>query len=74
MKQPCKIDCPDRSAECHGRCEKWLEYERARNEEYIKRGEEKYTEGLLYQIEQDRKRDIALGKMRRRRSKEVFKR
>lgn len=69
MKQPCDKNCPDRSAECHSRCEKWLEYEKARNEEYARRAEEKQKEGILYQIERDRKRDIALGRMRKRRSK-----
>lgn len=67
MKQPCKIECPERSAECHARCEKWLEYEKARNEEYARRGERKKQEQLLNDMERDRKRDIALGKMRNRR-------
>jgi len=69
MKQPCKIDCPDRNAECHAICKKWQEYEKARNEEYTRRAEEKKKDGVLYLIERDRKRDIALGRMRRRKSK-----
>ena len=74
MKQPCDKKCPDRSAECHSRCGKWLEYEKARNEEYARRAEEKHNEGVLYQIERDRKRDIALGRMKRRRNKKAFQR
>lgn len=69
MKQPCKIDCPERSAECHARCERWLEYERARGEEYARRRREKEKEGLLDSLERDRKRDIALGRLRKRRNK-----
>ncbi len=74
MKQPCQIKCPDRNAECHAKCEKWLEYERARNEEYERKGKEKEKDRVLYEIERDRKRDIALGRMKKRRNKSAFKR
>lgn len=30
MKQPCQINCPNRNAECHAKCEKWLEYEKGK--------------------------------------------
>ena len=39
MKQPCLRDCPDRWAECHATCEKWLEYEAERNKQYEERAE-----------------------------------
>lgn len=26
MRNPCKKDCPDRTATCHAECEKYLEY------------------------------------------------
>ena len=34
MKPPCERDCPRRTAECHARCEPYLEYEEAKQEEY----------------------------------------
>ena len=34
MKPPCERDCPRRTAECHARCEPYLEYEKAKQEEY----------------------------------------
>lgn len=69
MKPPCTLDCPNRNAECHSKCEKWLKYEKARNEEYKRRGEEKELYRVLYEMERDRKRDIALGKLTSKRSK-----
>lgn len=74
MKQPCQINCPNRNAECHAKCEKWLEYEKARNEEYERKGKEKEKDRVLFELERDRKRDIALGRMKKRRNKTVFKR
>ena len=69
MKPPCTEYCPNRKAECHSKCEKWLEYEKARNEEYKRRGKEKELCRVLYEMERDRKRDIALGKLTSKRSK-----
>ena len=69
MNHPCRQDCPDRNAECHAICEKWKAYETERNREYERVKEEREKSQALYQIERDRKRDIALGKMRRRRNK-----
>lgn len=37
MKQPCKKDCPSRGPYCRGQCDKWEQYETARNAEYDKR-------------------------------------
>ena len=34
VKPPCERDCPRRTAECHARCEPYLEYEEAKQEEY----------------------------------------
>ena len=34
MKPPCERDCPRRTAECHARCEPYLEYEEAKQAEY----------------------------------------
>ena len=33
VKPPCERDCPRRTAECHARCEPYLEYEEAKQEE-----------------------------------------
>lgn len=74
MKQPCQKNCPNRNAECHTKCEKWLAYEKARNEEYERKGKEKEQDRVLYELERDRKRDIALGRMKKRRNKTAFKR
>lgn len=64
--QPCKKDCPNRSAECHAHCEAWAEYEKKRNEQYIIDGKEKENACIMYMIERDRKRDIATGRMKQR--------
>ena len=69
MKQPCELHCPDRSPECHGKCEKWLEYEKERNKAYIERNKEKEINRTLYEIERKRKEDIALGRMHARKRK-----
>lgn len=37
----CEPDCPDRNAECHGKCEKYLEYHKARKEANEARCKEK---------------------------------
>lgn len=74
MKQPCQINCPNRNAECHTKCEEWLEYEKARNEEYERKGKKKEQDRVLYELERDRKRDIVLGRMKNRRNKNLFKR
>lgn len=74
MKHPCDQHCPDRNAECHAHCEKWLIYEKARNEEYIRRGKEKHKAMISDQIDIDRKERVATGKMKRSRNKTAFKR
>lgn len=74
MKQPCARNCPDRNAECHAKCEKWAIYEKERNEEYARIGREKYDACIQYEIERDRKRDVAIGRMKNRRNAKVFKR
>lgn len=28
IERPCRPDCPDRNAYCHGKCEKYLAFER----------------------------------------------
>ena len=37
MEQPCRKDCPERSADCHAKCPRYREYEKARNEGYAER-------------------------------------
>lgn len=37
MKQPCKPDCPERSAVCHSVCPKWAIFERWKQAEYKRR-------------------------------------
>jgi len=72
MKQPCQKNCPNRNAECHTKCEKWLVYEKARNAEYERIGKEKSKDRVQDEMERDRKRDIALGRMKKRRNKNAF--
>lgn len=48
MEQPCRKDCPERSADCHAVCEKYREFERARNAEYDKRKAQIETESAMY--------------------------
>ena len=47
VKPPCERDCPRRTAECHARCEPYLEYEEAKQEEYrereVERSRDAYT-------------------------------
>ena len=37
MIQPCRQDCPDRSATCHSTCEKWAAFEAAKKADYEQR-------------------------------------
>lgn len=70
-KHPCKKDCPDRWAECKKTCPKWKEYEPLLREFYKERAEAYDREYIQNEIERDRKRKIATGKMwRSRRTKE----
>ena len=70
-KQPCKKDCPDRTAECKKTCPKWKEYEPLLREFYKLRAEAYDQEYILNEIERDRIRKIAQGKMwKSRRTKE----
>ena len=39
MDIPCVKDCPDRSMDCHGKCEKYQAYAQWRAEERLKRAE-----------------------------------
>lgn len=41
MKCPCVVECPDRTAECKIKCEKWKKYEAEYLEEY------RHTEDLI---------------------------
>lgn len=41
-KSPCSPDCPERNAECHAHCPKWLPYEKAINAWRKKRLEDGY--------------------------------
>ena len=69
MKPPCKKDCLQRSEICHGICEEWLEYEKARNQMYEERKKEHDLVEFLAYMEKRRKKNIAIGKQRARRSK-----
>jgi hypothetical protein len=37
LKHPCAKGCPDRGPGCAARCEKWQQYEKARNQQYDER-------------------------------------
>ena len=69
IQAPCVKDCPDRSAECHAHCEKYLEYEKARNEKYKRDAFAKDVEAFLNRRERERKSDIVTGRMTQRRRK-----
>lgn len=64
-KVPC-FGCPDRWAECHSHCEKYKAYETERNAEYERVGKLKEQTYIILDIERDRKKNIATGKMRQR--------
>lgn len=34
VKQPCPRDCPERSAECHGQCERYKAYQAEKMKQY----------------------------------------
>lgn len=68
-EQPCLKDCPKRSPDCRSICIRWAIYKYALKKFYQERGELSEQAQILYNIERDRKRDIATGRMRRRKSK-----
>ena len=35
MKPPCERDCPRRTAGCHAKCAPYLDYQAAKQEEYL---------------------------------------
>lgn len=57
VKAPCYM-CPDRTAECHAHCEKWAEYEAARNAEYEKRNKDGERSRIIHEIEWERSRRV----------------
>lgn len=40
MKQPCRQDCPRRTATCHGACPEWAAWEEFKRQEYARRSRE----------------------------------
>ena len=54
LKAPCARDCPDRGPECHSICEKYLEYERLKKEEYEQHLKEIKPIWEMNEIEADR--------------------
>lgn len=48
VKPPCERDCPRRTVGCHAKCELYLEYEEAKQAEYlareVERSRDTYTE------------------------------
>ena len=55
-KHPCSQTCPDRTAECKRSCERWKQYEAAKQEDYKNRAEISKVIGAIIQTEQDRKK------------------
>ena len=49
-KNPC-YQCPDRSAECHAKCERWAEYEAKRNERYAMQKKQREFNEMMGEIE-----------------------
>lgn len=66
-KQPCKKDCPDRSAECHAVCEKRAEYSEIMKTFYKVRADAYNLQNDLNEIERARIKKIKSGNMKRRR-------
>lgn len=66
-KQPCPKECPDRSPECRGKCEKWLTYEKALHEFYKERVEAYNQAYILNEIERDRYLKLKTGRVRKKR-------
>ena len=53
VKPPC-FKCPDRSAECHSTCEKYLQYEKDKQAEYEQHLKEVIPIWRMNEIEADR--------------------
>lgn len=66
MKQPCAKDCPDRSGDCHAKCDRWAVWERERNKGYAIASQRKQLESDMREVERRRKRNLATGKMFRK--------
>lgn len=64
VKAPC-YKCPDRTAECHAHCNKWSEYETARDAEYARRKKEGERSRMLSEIEWQRTLRINGGRRKR---------
>ena len=66
VQSPCfdrlnKIDCPERSENCHNDCPRWAEYVKDRDKEYQRRNAaNQYTEGHDKQITRGLKRKQSL--------------
>lgn len=69
MNQPCQKHCNNRSSECRKTCEAWKQYEAWKREDYKSREFDRDIEQFLNSKEAERKKDIALGKLHRKRSK-----
>ena len=65
-KQPCPKECEGRWAECKKTCEKWLIYEKARNEYYKARDVVIEQQRVLNDIDRDRGYNLYKGKPTRR--------
>ena len=69
MKQPCKQDCPRRSAECRKTCPDWVTYEAAKRKEYTARQDESMIREAMYKADRRRtKVGCYLGSERKRHS------
>lgn len=66
-KVPCN-GCPDRWSECHAHCEKYAEYEQARNAEYAEWHKAAEQARILNEIEWQRKLKFEKAKGGRKRN------
>ena len=57
MKGPCK-NCPDRYPGCHGKCDKYIEYDKYNKEVQKKRMEHKQLNDVLYSLNHTRYTDL----------------
>lgn len=65
-KPPCERHCPGRSAGCGVTCERWREYETARNAFYDRRTAERDSEYSLTPANQKARHDLTMARKRRR--------
>lgn len=65
-KHPCDQKCPDRNAECHAHCEKWLAFEKEKFAYYEWKKVKAIPERIANGIEKDRAVNMVKRKRRKK--------